>query len=132
MKIETYIFGGVAVFLFVIAAIYGVWSGDPTGITALIISGGFCGLIASYFGFIARRIDARPEDRGDGEIAESAGEIGFFSPHSYWPFALGVSAFITAIATSFWAGPIMAIGVVCILASTGGLLFEYYVGQNRT
>ncbi len=131
MKVETYIFGGVSVFLFVVAAVYGVWSGDPTGITALIISGGFCGLIASYFGFIARRIQPRPEDRGDAETAEGAGELGFFSPHSYWPFALGVSAFITAIGASFWAAPIMLIGGAALLLSTGGLLFEYYLGQNR-
>ncbi len=30
-------------------------------------------------------MDARPEDRKDGEIAEGAGELGFFPPYSWWP-----------------------------------------------
>ncbi len=69
-------------FLFIAAAVYLPWSGDPIGGTALILSGGLCGLCGTYFAFIARRIAPRPEDRPDGEIAEGAGELGFYSPGS--------------------------------------------------
>lgn len=130
MKVEAYLFSLVALFLFVAAVVYGVWSGEPVGITALILSGAFCGLIGSYFWFIARRIDARPEDRGDADIAEGAGELGFFSPYSYWPFGMGLAAFVMAIGTAFWLWWLMVIGGAAILLTVGGLLFEYYIGQN--
>ena len=49
-------------------------------------------MCGGFFWFVSRRIDLRPEDRPDGEIAEGAGEIGFFSPGSYWPFGLALAA----------------------------------------
>ena len=42
-------------------------------------------MIAVFLGLVARRIAARPEDRKDGEIAEGAGELGFFPPRVKWP-----------------------------------------------
>ena len=64
---------------------------------ALVLSGGLLGLSGSFFWFVSRRIDARPEDRKDAEIADGAGELGFFSPGSYWPVALAVGAVMTAV-----------------------------------
>lgn len=130
MKIEAYLFSGLSLFLFAAAAVYGVWAHEPVGIVALILSGGFCGLIGSYFWFIMRRIELRPEDRTDADIAEGAGELGFFSPHSYWPFNLGLSAFVIAIGTALWQTWLMTIGGAAMILSIGGLLFEYYIGQN--
>ena len=46
-------------------------------------------------------MDPRPEDRKDGEIADGAGELGFFPPYSWWPLwcamALGTMVFGTAM-----------------------------------
>ena len=130
MKVEALIFNLIAVFCIVAAAVYGFWSREPIGTTALILSAGLTGLIGGFFWFISRRIDARPEDRKDAEIAEGAGELGFFSPASYWPFAIAVSAGITGLGMAFWYYWLIAIGVVALLVTVGGLLFEYYVGQN--
>jgi hypothetical protein len=130
VKVEALIFNLIAVFCVVAAAVYGFWSREPIGTTALVLSAGLCGLIGGFFWFISRRIDARPEDRKDAEIAEGAGELGFFSPSSYWPFALAVAAAITGLGLAFWYAWLMALGVVAILVTVGGLLFEYYVGQN--
>ena len=44
-----------------------------------------CILVTFYLGFHAMRMDPRPEDRKEGEIAEGAGELGFFPPYSWWP-----------------------------------------------
>ncbi|MGI8695180.1 MAG: cytochrome c oxidase subunit 4 [Mycobacteriales bacterium] len=131
MKTETIIFTLVSVFCFVVAIVYGVWSHEPVGTVGLVLSGGFCGIIASYFGFIVRRIDLRPEDRSDADISEGAGELGFFSPHSYWPFGMGLAAMVMAIGTAFWQGWLMFIGAVAVVSAVGGLVFEYYIGQNR-
>ena len=63
---------------------------EVIGTTALILSGGLALIIGSYFWFVSRRIDPRPEDRLDADIAEGAGELGFFSPGSYWPISARV------------------------------------------
>ena len=55
-------------------------------------------MCGGFFWFVSRRIDPRPEDRQDAEIADGAGEIGFFSPGSYWPFGLALSAAVTGLA----------------------------------
>jgi hypothetical protein len=132
VKVESLIFNIIAVFCVVAAVVYGVWSKEPIGTTALILSAGLTGLIGGFFWFVSRRIDARPEDRKDAEIADGAGELGFFSPGSYWPFGLALSAALMGLALAFWYSWLIVIAVFALLITIGGLLFEYYVGQNAT
>ena len=132
MKVESLIFNIIAFFCIAAAIVYGVWAKEPIGTTALVLSGGLTGLIGGFFWFVSRRIDARPEDRKDAEIADGAGELGFFSPSSYWPFALALSAATMGLALAFWYSWLIIIGGVALLITIGGLLFEYYVGQNAT
>ena len=130
MKVESLIFLVIAAFCFIAAVVYGVWAQEPVGTTALVLSGGLTGLIGGFFAFVSRRIDARPEDRKDAEIADGAGELGFFSPFSYWPFALGLCAALMGLALAFWYSWLIIIAGIALLIAIGGLLFEYYVGQN--
>ena len=132
MKVEALIFSIIGVFCVIAAVVYGVWSQEPIGTTALVLSAGLTLLIGGFFWFVSRRIDARPEDRKDAEIAEGAGELGFFSPGSYWPFGLALSAATMGLALAFWYSWLIIIAVVALLITIGGLLFEYYVGQNAT
>src|SRR5690349_18567634 len=139
MKSEYKLFSLIAGFLFAAAAVYAYWtyaSSSPhhmewIGVVALILSGLLCSMCGGYFWFVARRIDLRPEDRADAEIAEGAGEIGFFSPGSYWPFSLALSATIAGFGMVIWAPWLIAIGMVAVIMATGGLLFEYYTGTRR-
>jgi hypothetical protein len=137
MRVESRIFIWVAVFLLGMAAVYGWWSSvadgrvEVIGTTCLVLSAGLCGIIGSYFAFVARRIDARPEDREEADIAEGAGELGFFSPGSYWPLGLGLAATTTGLGIAFWQYWLIAAGAVSLLLAIGGLLFEYYAGQNE-
>src|SRR4051794_31307036 len=137
MKIEARIFLWVTLFCWVAAAIYGYWTHlddgriEWAGFVALLLSGGLMGIAGSFFWFVSRRIDPRPEDRSDAEIAEAAGELGFFSPGSYWPLGIGLAAATTAVAFAFVQWWLVAIGAAAILFTTGGLLFEYYVGGRR-
>ena len=103
-----------------------------TGTTALVMTFLLTTLVAFYLGFHASKMEPRPEDRKDAEIAEGAGELGFFSPASYWPFALALSVAIAGLGRAYWYFWLIAIGAAAILATVGGLLFEYYVGQNAT
>ena len=132
MKVESIIFNIIAIFCIIAAVVYGWWGREPIGTTALVLSGGLTGMIGAFFWFVSRRIDARPEDRKDAEMADGAGELGFFSPASYWPFALGLSVALTGLGLAYWYFWLIAIGAAAILATVGGLLFEYYVGQNAT
>src|SRR5215207_7949332 len=103
MKSEWRIFGMVAVFLYAVCALYAWWSydyfnGRPdwVGSVALFLSALLCTMCGAYFYFVSRRIDARPEDRADAEIADGAGEVGFFSPGSYWPFGIALMTVVAA------------------------------------
>jgi hypothetical protein len=137
MRIESRIFLLVAVFLVMCAVGYAWWSwaAEPGGLegigtTCILLSAGLCGIIGSYFAFVARRIDARPEDRADADIAEGAGELGFFSPGSYWPISMAMAAALAGLAMAFWQVWLLIVGVAALLLTVGGLLFEYYTGQN--
>ena len=132
MKVESLIFGIIAFFCTAAAVVYGLWAKEPIGTTALVLSAGLTGLIGGFFWFVSRRIDARPEDRKDADIADGAGELGFFSPGSYWPFGLALSAASMGLALAFWYSWLIIIAGVALLITIGGLLFEYYVGQNAT
>ena len=138
MKTEYKIFAGVAVFLFAAAALYGAWTHGETGqlewigFVALILSGLLCSMCGGFFWFVARRIDLRPEDREDGEIAEGAGEIGFFSPGSYWPFGIALSASIAGLGLVFWMWWLIALGLILVIVTSCGMLFEYYSGTRHT
>ena len=137
MKSESRIFNLVAVFLAVAAAVYGFWSHASTGhvevigVVALILSMCLCGMCGGYFAFIARRMAPRPEDREDAEISDGAGEIGFFSPGSYWPFGLALSAAIAGLGIVFWQLWLLALGMIAVIISVCGFVFEYYTGTRK-
>lgn len=140
MRIESRMFLLVATFLFGAAAVYGYVTHqsangngvEVVGVAALILSGGLCLIIGTFFSFVSRRIDLRPEDRPDAEIAEGAGELGFFSPGSYWPIGIATAGAVTGMGLAFAQLWLAAVGVVMVLMAVGGLLFEYYVGQNAS
>ncbi len=131
MKIEGYLFAAIALFLVPVTVVYWLLSEDPTGTTCLALSIGLAFMVGYYLLFTARRMDARPEDRPDAEISEGSGEVGFFAPHSWWPIALGAAFSVTLIGTVI--GPFLAaIGALFLTIAVCGLLFEYYVGINRS
>jgi hypothetical protein len=137
MKVEARLFLGVAVFLWLSAIGYGIWSQqtqqhvEVVGVVGLILSGGLLGIPGGFFWFVSRRIDPRPEDRSDAEIAEAAGDLGFFSPGSYWPVTLAGAAAVIGLGLAFVQIWLVVVGILFLLFSIGGLLFEYY-GGGRT
>ncbi|MBA3797600.1 MAG: cytochrome c oxidase subunit 4 [Geodermatophilaceae bacterium] len=126
MKMEALVFNGLAVFLVALAVVYGVWAQEPIGTTALALSGGLCVIIGGFFWFVSRRIDPRPEDRQDAEIVEGAGDLGFFSPGSYWPVTLAAAAALAGAGLAYYYVWLIVIGAAAVMFAIGGLLFEYY------
>lgn len=127
MKIEGWLFGMGFVFFVPISVVYWFLSGDPVGTTALALSGALAFLIAFYVLYTAKRVYPRPEDRLDANVDEADPEYGFFSPHSWWPLALGVSAFVVVLGLIF-AVWLLVFGVFFLILALIGWLFEYYRG----
>jgi hypothetical protein len=128
MKVEGWLFVGCAAFFAAADVVYWHFSKDPTGTTALALSVGLAFLTGFYLLFTGRRLPPRPEDRPNAEIAEGTGELGFFSPHSWWPLITGMSAAVAALgaAIGWW---LFLIGMLFVLLSAIGFVFEYYRGQ---
>ena len=80
MRMEAWIFGVTTVFLVLVSPAYwfitdaGDSGADWTGTSALVMTTLLCSMVTLYLGLHAAKMDGRPEDRKDGEIAEGAGE----------------------------------------------------------
>ncbi len=138
MHIEARLFEFIAGFFIVVATLYAVLTAlfatggeEWAGTTALALTGGLALIVATFFRFVARRIDTRPEDYEGAEISDGAGELGFFSPHSWWPILIALSGSVTAVGIALWLPWLIVAGVTFILASVAGLVFEYYVGVEK-
>lgn len=129
MRTEAWIFSITAAFFAVVAPAYWFMSGDPTGTAALIMCALLAGMITAYLGFHASKMDARPEDRSDGEVVEGAGELGFFPPYSWWPFWIGLAWAVATLAIAMALWWLLIIGGVLVLLALGGWVFEYYRGE---
>jgi len=131
VKTEGYLFAFMAAFFVPVTIVYWLLSKEPAGTALLALTIGLAFMIGYYLLFTARRMEARPEDRGDAEVSEGSGEVGFFPPHSWWPIALAASFTVTTVGLVI--GPFLAaIGAGMLVVSVMGLLFEYYVGINRS
>ena len=130
MKAEAWIFVICSVFFVLVAPAYWFITYDPTGTSALVMTALLCLLVTFYLGFHASRMEPRPEDRKEAEIADGAGELGFFPPYSWWPLwcaaTLGISVF--AVAMGAWWLMIIGFGLGAIALC--GWIYEYYVGEH--
>src|ERR1700748_2098995 len=138
MHIEARLFEVIFLFFIFVAVLYGILTAlfatggvEWAGTTALVLTGGLALIVATFFRFVARRIDTRPEDYEGAEISDGAGELGFFSPHSWWPILIALSGSVTAVAIALWLPWLIAAGVVFVLSSAAGLVFEYYLGPEK-
>ena len=114
------------------AIVYGVLAKEPVGVVGLILTGGLALIIGTYFEFVSTRMkQARPEDDPDAEVSDGAGELGFFSPGSYWPVGLAAAASVTGVAMAFWQIWLLVIGVGLVLFMVGGLIFEYHTAPDE-
>ena len=128
MKVEGWLFLGCGIFFGCTDVVYWYLSKEPTGTTALAIAVAFAVLVGFYVLFTGRRLPLRPEDDPQGEIEQSTGEVGFFSPHSWWPLFLAFAAAVAAagLAIGWW---LFLIGMLFTVFASIGFVFEYYRGH---
>jgi hypothetical protein len=130
VKIQGKMFLWLSVFILAVAVLYGVWSKEPVGTTALFLSFGLTVMIGYYLAFTARRVDAMAQDNKEADVADEAGEVGFFSPHSWQPLALGIGGALAflGVAIGWW---LLYFSLPLLLVGLFGWVFEYYRGESQ-
>jgi hypothetical protein len=128
MWVEARLFEIITAFCFLVGIVYTVLTGEPVGVAGLFLTGGLCLIVGTYFRFVARRLETvRPEDNAEAEVSDGAGDVGFFSPSSYWPIALAGAAGLLAISLAFFLVWAITISVIILLLAVAGLVFEYHI-----
>jgi lipopolysaccharide export LptBFGC system permease protein LptF len=69
VKFQGKLFLWLAVFLLAMAIVYGVWSKEAVGTTALFMSFALSIMIGFYLAFTANRADTGAQDREDADVA---------------------------------------------------------------
>jgi hypothetical protein len=125
MKASWKLFGGLSVFYVIMTVIYWQIGGEEVGIAGMLLSACLAGMVGFYVWFTQKRIGVTlPEDNLTAEIADGAGELGFYSPHSWWPLPVAVSACIFALGLiiGWW---LSLIGLGALVISIIGMVTEY-------
>jgi hypothetical protein len=125
MKANWKLFTFLAIFYVVMTVVYWGVGGEPVGITGMVLAACLAGMIGFYLWFTQKRIGTDiPSDNEDAEIADDAGELGFYSPHSWWPLPVALSA--TALSLGLiigWWLVLIALGTLVL--SIIGMVTEY-------
>lgn len=119
------LFGGLSIFYVVITIIYWQVDGEPLGITGMLLSSFLAGMVGFYLWFTQRRIGTiLPEDSTTAEISDGAGELGFYSPHSWWPLPVALSMCMAGMGLiiGWW---LTLIGFSVLVVSIIGMVTEY-------
>src|SRR5918997_1355610 len=138
MHIEARLFEFLTAFFILSAVVYAVLTAmfanggvEWAGVTALVMTSGLTLITGTFFRFVARRLDTRPEDYEDAEISDGAGELGFYSPHSWWPVFIALSASVAAVGVALWLPWLIVAGGTFVITTAAGLVFEYYTSPER-
>jgi hypothetical protein len=129
VRIEARIFIILTIFFLLVTPIYWFIAHEVTGFVALTLTFFLCLMLSLFLTLVARRIDERPEDRKDGEIAEGAGELGFFPPRSAWPLVLSCTVVLVVL------GPVFGWWLMFLGLAFGGValtawVYEFYRGDH--
>jgi len=125
MKVNWQLFSGLSVFYVLMTIIYWQVGGEPVGVGGMLLAACLAGMVGFYVWFTQKRIGTvLPEDNLAGEIADGAGELGFYSPHSWWPLPVALSACTMGLGLiiGWW---LTLIGVGAIMISIIGMVTEY-------
>ncbi len=130
MKTEARIFIVVTIFFAMVSPAYWFLTYDWTGTSALTMTTLLALMVSVFLGFHATKMEPRPEDRGDAEVADGAGELGFFPPYSWWPLWCGLALAVIVLAVAMTAWWLVVIGFALGAMALSGLVFEFYRGEH--
>lgn len=125
MKASWRLFGGLSLFYVLVTVIYWYVGGEPVGIAGMLLAACLAGMVGFYVWFTQKRIGViLPEDNLTAEISDGAGELGFYSPHSWWPLPVAFAATVMAMGliVGWW---LSLIGLGALIISIIGMVTEY-------
>ena len=125
MKVNWQLFGGLGFFYVLVTIIYWQVGGEPVGIGGMLLAACLAGMVGFYIWFTQKRIGVTlPEDNLTAEIIDGAGELGIYSPHSWWPLPVALSACTMGLGliVGWW---LTIIGIGAIMISIIGMVTEY-------
>jgi hypothetical protein len=93
MKANWQLFVSLSVFYVFMTVVYWYVGGEAVGITGMLLAACLAGMVGFYVWFTQKRIGTlMPSDNLTAEISDGAGELGFYSPHSWWPLPVALAA----------------------------------------
>ncbi|MDO4632109.1 MAG: cytochrome c oxidase subunit 4 [Corynebacterium sp.] len=149
MRVGSKIMYGIAVFLVVVSVLYyvatmyvddsanlyrqdgGTFNFEWAGGVSLILAAALALMLGGYLHFTEKRIDVLPEDWEEAEIADGAGTLGFFSPHSIWPAAMSGAVAVLGFGIIFMHYWLIALGAVLLIYTTVMLNMQYGLPKEK-
>jgi hypothetical protein len=125
MKANWQLFVGLSVFYVLMTVVYWYVGGEAVGITGMLLAACLAGMVGFYVWFTQKRIGTlMPSDNLTAEISDGAGELGFYSPHSWWPLpvALAATAMGMGLIIGWW---LTLIAVTALFLGIIGWVTEY-------
>ncbi len=125
MKVSWQLFIGLSLFYVLMTVIYWQVGGEPVGIGDMLLAAALAGMVGFYVWFTQRRIgQILPEDNLTALISDGAGDLGFYSPHSWWPLpvALSMCALTLSLIIGWW---LTVISLGALVISIIGMVTEY-------
>ena len=125
MKVSWQLFISLALFYVLMTVIYWQVGGEPVGIAGMLLAAALAGMVGFYVWFTQRRIgQLLPEDNLTALISDGAGDLGFYSPHSWWPLpvALSMCALTLSLIIGWW---LTVISLGALVISIIGMVTEY-------
>lgn len=112
-RIVARIFGGISVFMVLIATVYWFVSYEAAGTTFLLVAAGMTGLPAAYMGWPRNR-GGPPSSAQDPEPGHDPHDGVWFPEASIWPLAIGGS--MVLFANGLLLGRWLSVPAVVLLA----------------
>ena len=101
MRIEAILWTISGCFYVIAGVVYWVLSGDPAGVTALLVAALFGAVGGSYAALWRRKVGDRAEDVAEATIAGNSGQVGYFPSSSVWPLPIGGGVALLAVGVLF-------------------------------
>jgi len=129
MRVEWRLLAGLGLILSPWAILYWIFSYEPAGTAALVLTAAMFLFLAVYLAVQARQHGLRPEDREAVDLAEGAADLGWFPSASWYPVLIAVACM--GLGYGLVLSPLLALpGVALLVFAIAGLAVESHRGTR--